>query len=119
MSGKTIDEIQELLYEEHIKNGYKEMWSAPLMPIYGYEDFCYRAQNIFDLAEVGLINTEISEALECIRKDCYNEKLYLEMADIIIRAINFCSRKGIKISSYIENKNTINLNRGELHGKKV
>ena len=113
-----LDEIQKLVYEEYKKNGYLDMWTASVPPPKDYSE----EQRIMDLAEVGLINTEVSEALEDIRKFGYPmllDKLGNELADIIIRALNFGSRKGIDVESYILSKNGVNLERGERHGKKI
>jgi len=108
----TIDEIQHRIHKEYKKNGYLAKWTAT-----NKQD-----QQIFDVAELGLIDTEVSEAIEEIRKKDINEEerltaLGFEMADIIIRAMNFCSRKGIRVSFHVINKDIINSERGELHGK--
>ncbi len=108
----TIDEIQKRVHKEYTKNGYLKKWTAT-----NKQD-----QPIFDVAELGLIGTEVSEAMEEIRKKDVDEEerltaLGFEMADIIIRAMNFCSRKGIRVSFHIIDKDIINSERGELHGK--
>jgi len=111
-----MKEIQELVFEEYTKNGYLEMWTKCYPHLYSEE------QKIADLAEVGLINTEVSEALDAIREYGYpmlRDKLGEELSDIIIRALNFASRKGIDIEPYILSKHELNLERGERHGKKI
>jgi len=111
-----FNEIQKLVYEEYKKNGYLEMWTKCRPHLYSEE------QKIADLAEVGLINTEVSEALDDIREYGYpmlRDKLGEELSDIIIRALNFASRKGIDIEPYILSKHELNLERGERHGKKI
>lgn len=106
----NLSEIQKLVFEEYKENGYLEMWNSTPKEL-GW---------MADLAEVGLFDTEIGEADECIRDGNYSEdKLGLELADIIIRVLNFASRKGISIESCVIKKHTINCNRGKLHGRKI
>ena len=88
------------------------MWSR------GFKtDFDSQEQKIYDIAEVGLINTEVSELLESIRKNLDNQGE--EIADIIIRVMNYATRKGFNVGYLIEVKNEINMKRGKLHGKSV
>ncbi len=78
----NLDKIQALLFEEYYKNGYAEMWN--------------KAGKIGDVAEMGLVVTEVSEALEEIRrKTTDNGHLAEECVDIIIRTLNFMSRKDL------------------------
>lgn len=106
----TIEEIRKLVYEEYVENGYKEMWEIP-------------TRRHSDLAELGLIMTEISEAMEEIRNETITkEKLITEGIDIIIRVLNFLSRKygdSFNIQEMIEAKHKRNLQRGILHGRTV
>jgi len=111
-----FSEIQKIVYEEYKRNGYLRMWTKGLPHLYSEE------QKIADIAEVGLINTEVSEALDAIREYGYpmlREKLGEELADVVIRALNFASRKGIDLESYILSKHEVNLERGERHGKNI
>lgn len=103
-----IQELQEFLYREYCENGYSEMWN--------------KGQRLGDLAEIGLFITEIAEAQEEIRIHgvVSFENLYVECADIIIRVMNFMTRKGCKdIEKVIYEKTLKNKTRGYLHGKSV
>ena len=100
--------IQRMVFEEYKKNGYLEEWSNP--------DILTQAK--IDIAELGLVVTEISEAMEECR-NIDNEKLSYELADIIIRVLNFASRKKIDIESYVKAKHQRNLQRGKLHGRHI
>jgi len=114
-----LSKIQKLIYEEYVQNGYEKMWNVDLYQT----DLPSRTQRIFDLAEIGLWNTEVSETLEDTRSLGENEHLRdkwaEEGADVIIRVLNFLSRKGIDAEKAILNKNEKNLIRGEKHGKEV
>lgn len=103
--------IQEKVYHEYIKNGYLDMWNVETL----------QEQSIYDISELALILTEISELIECIRKGkTPNDDEYrYELADIIIRTLNFSSRKDIIILPVIIEKHLINMERKKLHGKVV
>lgn len=105
-----------MLYHEYIINGYRDLWTFKDSESPNVE----RIQKIFDIAEIGLFDTEISELKEEIRKkeinwDCVKE----ECSDIIIRILNFCSRKGLFLEDSLIKKNEKNLEREKLHGKDV
>ena len=113
-----ISELQKLVYEEYKSNGYLDMWTSKNPPPKDYSE----EQRIMDLAEVGLFNTEVSEMLEDVRVCGYPlilEKIGEESSDIIIRVLNFASRKGVNVEDYILLKHEKNLKRGERHGKKI
>jgi len=55
----NLREIQKLVFKEYIKNGYDEFWNKVIFP----------QQKISNIAELGMINTEISEAIEWVFKD--------------------------------------------------
>lgn len=111
-SRTTLRELQKKVYEEYVKNGYDKFWSIPKSGIHNNLNI----ESIIDIAELGMINTEVSEAIEkSFIKD--NPSLGFECADIIIRTLNFMSRKGLDAEFYIERKNNTNIERGYLHGK--
>lgn len=109
MTYKTLNEIQELVFKEYIKNGYLDFWNCPI------KDY----QMIFDIAEIGFFTTEIGESIESRFIDKSDYDLGLECADIIIRTLNFMSRKHFNATFFILEKNKLNLKRGLLHGKKI
>lgn len=97
-------EIQKLVYEEYLLNEFKQKFEE-----HG---------GIGDLAEVGLIASEVGEAEEAIRKQLF-ENLKEELADIIIRTMNYASRKGINLERAVLEKNKKNLKRGKLHRRVI
>jgi len=141
----SVNDLQEMVFEEYKKNGYYDMWELIELRqllrkhehLLGFISggMLKQLQNISDVGEVGLINTEVSELLEIIRKQekIVNEAIAndvspipnpinmmgLECADIVIRVLNFCSRKNINVSDYIVKKHEINLQRKKLHGNLV
>jgi len=109
----NLEELQKMVFEEYELNGYADRWTMDYF-IKNPLEF----DLLIDLAEVGLINTEVSELLEDIRSND-REKWGDECADIVIRVMNFCSRKGINLESHIIGKHGKNLTRGELHGRTI
>ncbi len=109
----SITEIQKLVFKEYVRNGYSERWSKEYLIKHPEE-----LDLVIDLAEVGLFVTEIAELMEDIR-DANTVKYGEEGADIVIRVLNYFSRKGIDIEPYILAKHEKNLERGRLHGRRV
>ena len=112
----SLKEIQTLVYEEYTMNGYKELWNKT----YGAKGKdLEEIQKKTDLAELGLIDTETAEAKEEVRNHGKSDKLGFECADIIIRTLNFMSRKGLDATKYIIDKHDVNIKREPLHGRRV
>jgi len=105
--------IQQLVHEEYKKNGYEERWNRArqLLKPEGLE-------GIVDLAEVGLFVTEIAEAMEAIRDGDVKHE-HEEQADIVIRVLNYCNRRGFDLESAILAKHKRNMKRGKFHGRKI
>ncbi len=102
----NLSEIQKLVYEECEKNGYVKMWNE-----HG---------KVGDIAELGLIPTEVAEAQEEIRnKQTDFTHLGIECADIIIRTLNFMSRHNLNAEAFIIAKHKTNMERKALHDRDV
>lgn len=123
----NLDDIQEKVFIEYVKNGYLGSWTA--LKFYDFFIRGVKTQKTFDakdinilqikldIAEVGLFNTEVSEALEVLRTGIGN--LDEELADIAIRVLNFASRKNIDMTEAILKKHEYNMLRLKLHNKKA
>ena len=66
---------------------------------------------------IALMHSELSEALEGIRKDSW-VNVAEEMADTVIRIMDFCEAHKIDLYNAIENKMLNNRMRPYKHGKK-
>lgn len=68
---------------------------------------------------IALIHSELSEALEEIRKKkCDLKKVGTEMADCVIRILDFCEARKIDLETAILNKMEKNKKRPYKHGKR-
>lgn len=65
---------------------------------------------------LALIHSEVSEALEALRKDD-NENFREELADVVIRIGDLCGGLGIDLESEITKKMEKNKSRERKHGK--
>jgi NTP pyrophosphatase (non-canonical NTP hydrolase) len=63
-----------------------------------------------------LISTELSEAVEALRKNDQSN-FREELADVAIRLFDLAGGLGIDLQSEIDNKMKINSSRGKRHGK--
>lgn len=65
---------------------------------------------------IALMHSELSEALEALRNED-DRNLAEELADTIIRILDYVAFKGIDIEQAIETKMTLNKNRPRKHGR--
>jgi hypothetical protein len=115
-----FDDIQQSVFCEYVKNGYLLMWDLDdcRKPMMNDVDTLKRLHSIADIAELGLITTEVSEAIEAVRRGDSGH-VAEELADVVIRVMNYASRHGICLEDAILTKHEKNLGRAKLHGKKV
>lgn len=108
-----LHDIQNLALDAHIAKKYLETWEEAYMILEGYG-----LEGIVDLAEVGLFTTEVAEALEEIRNK-NPEEMGKELAGVVIRILNFASRKHIDLEPIIISEIKRNMTRKNLHGRKL
>jgi len=99
-----LSEIQRMVREHYQINGFEKRWND------------VNDSMIADLGEVGLFSEEIGELTQAIRKGIDLDQVGIECADIVIRIMNFCNRKGLDLQTYIYYKHSINMKRPYLHG---
>lgn len=69
-------------------------------------------------SKLALVHSEVSEALEAYRNHD-KENFAEELADVVIRAFDLCAHEGIDITSAVQRKHEVNLERPYKHGGKV
>ncbi len=87
------------------------------------EDFDF-VKETFIIKQMGLIDGEIGEAMEAVRKnDAMDDKLphrkgsHCELADALIRILDLSGYLGIDLQTIVEEKLAFNQTRPYLHGK--
>jgi hypothetical protein len=108
----TLRELQLKLYEEYSQNGYRDMWDSA-------DRSCELAGlgKIGTLGELGLITSEVAEAMEYVRDQRLPHEFGEELVDVIIRTLNLMTRLGFNAQMFMEQKHEKNLTRGHLHGR--
>lgn len=132
----TISELQRRVGEVNVANGWRET-----------PDLAPEMQVKQDIVELALITTEVSEAIEELRVGYPSDQKYYsgsnvspynpdeshnpdgtlrkpegvrsELADIVIRALDFADKRGIDLESDVLEKLEYNATRGYRHGGKV
>jgi NTP pyrophosphatase (non-canonical NTP hydrolase) len=102
----TLDEMMETAHAINVKNGWWE-------------------QDRNDGELIALMHSELSEALEHLRHGNPPSDhiptfsgVEEEMADVVIRVLDFCSARNLRITEAINAKLLFNAGRGYKHGGK-
>lgn len=88
------------------------------------EEFGEEGETVVKLSVHQLINTEVSEMSEGVRKDSYDDHLPqersedVEAADTFIRLLDYCYGFDIDVVTMIIKKIDYNVERPYMHGKK-
>ena len=107
-----LDDLAHTLHARAKAKGFYEplQWMEPTDHI------------IFYLKQLAMVHSEVSEVLEAIRKDKGDEEVVIELADCIIRLLDFwafLNQTGYtkkKLSDALNEKIAVNEERPHMHG---
>lgn len=109
----NLDELAEELNDTAMQKGF---WS-PMLRMEAEDDFIFYAK------QLAMIHSEVTEALEALRKDQGDDKFVEELADLIIRTLDLWAgmnkvrvEKLPSLHDTIIKKAGINKDRPKLHG---
>jgi len=126
----NIKQLQKLCHKIAVEKGFwGKICLCKTPEIYkGYNNkyvpFCLKCKKrtikVRNNAEmIALMHSELSEALEELRKKhCKMELVGEELADCVIRILDFCEGRGIDLQTLLEKKIKKNKKRPYKHGKK-
>ena len=113
MKKMNLDELANQLNETAIDKGF---WS-PLSRMEAEDDFIFYAK------QLAMVHSEVTEALEALRKNQGDDKFVEELADIIIRVLDLWAGmnkmrvgKLPSIHNTLTDKALVNKGREKLHG---
>jgi|SRR5215510_731908 len=117
-----------LTHELHENSRGKGFWDDEdelLLKAHENSQLYKRIILLFNAEKIALSHSELSEALERYRKnpDAMDEhcpdflNVEIEFADTVIRILEFCQRRNLRIGEAIIAKHNFNLTRERMHGK--
>lgn len=109
----NLDDLARELNNTAVEKGF---W-APMLRMEAEDDFIFYAK------QLAMIHSEVTEALEALRKDHGDEKFVEELADLIIRTLDLwagMNKVRVKplpsLHETLMRKANINKDRPKLHG---
>lgn len=120
---ENLDLMAKEVYQNNVAKGFWEDEERTIN-IIDAEGFDFTAaKKAFNAQRIALMHSELSEALEADRKDLMDDKLpqykglYVELADTLIRILDFCGRHGVPLGEIVQAKLEYNKTRAFKHGK--
>lgn len=82
-------------------------------------DETYNNQTVYKAMKLALIHSEVSEALEAVRKQIADDHLpeypmeHVELVDVLIRVFDYAGHYGIDLDAIFRDKMNYNINRAD------
>ena len=115
MENKRLSDLDDYAFTLHFNARHKGFYDA-------FDEMREEDKIVFHLKQLAMIHSEVSEVLEAMRKEQGDDKVVLELADIMIRVMDFwghLSTSGYtnySLSDMINSKADGNKNRPNMHG---
>ena len=115
MENKRLRDLDDYAFTLHFNAKRKGFYDA-------FDEMREEDQIIFHLKQLAMIHSEVSEVLEAMRKEQGDDKVVLELADIMIRVMDFWAHLSLSgytnysLSEMINSKAAGNKNRPNMHG---
>jgi NTP pyrophosphatase (non-canonical NTP hydrolase) len=109
---RDLDDFSHTLHSQAIKKGFYDSYNRM-----NEEDYI-----IFYLKQLAMVHSEVSEVLEAMRKEKGQEVVVEELADIVIRVLDFYAflsqtqYTNLSLADAIVSKMEKNLDRPKMHG---
>lgn len=121
----AIHILSHELHENSRSHGFWEDEDELLSKCHENTKLYKRVLLLFNAEKIALCHSELSEALERFRKDADKmdehcpefKNIEIEMADEVIRVLEFCQRRNLRIGEAIIAKHNFNKTRPYKHGK--
>lgn len=110
--------LNNLALELHKTSTSKGFWDK----VYKHSEHDPIKDIDFMLAKLALVHSEVSEVLEAMRKQMNEEKVVEEIADVLIRLLDFyqgsvnCGWVTSSLDAIVQKKMNINAERPKMHG---
>lgn len=121
----SFDWMTQEAYQCGVDHGWWETEDRLKEVLKDHPDLAKEAQDGLDGQKLALMTSEISEALDNIRHGRPTDDKIpeftgeeAELADVIIRIMDYAGRKGLHLGEAILAKHKVNLSRPYKHGKK-
>lgn len=115
---EVFKELQDQAYNNAIQHGFYDEEKAAFNIVREDSKLAKRLEIDMLLARLGLIASEVGEAVRAVQHDDMNN-LQEELADICIRIFDLCGWQNFDLGTAIQKKMEQNKNRPYKHGKQV
>jgi len=118
-----LNKLSQEIHKDNLVKGFWEDQEKILKTFSGQEELTSSVLKTFNAQRIALMHSELSEAVEADRKNLMDDKLSeykgldVELADCLIRILDFCGYHKIDLDTIVSKKLEYNRSREYKHGK--